>query len=260
MRLNLLPDKTLQLMAAGLFGSEVGMIVQARMASTRLPGKVLMPMPFGSSQSILAGIVRSLQSTGAKVIVASSENPENDPIEHFCHEQGISCFRGSEEDVFSRFLAIQRKESFKTVFRFTADNPFIDLGKLSQFYQSFLDAEVQYAYSKGMPLGMNFEVMKGYLLLDLATSVLSSEEREHVTLRVHRDDRFTKKLISIAEASDLRMTIDTPIDYAQTSLLKLKLGDDCSLESILHLKMQYPWLFELNQGVLQKNTSEKEEE
>lgn len=260
MRLSLLPDKTSLLMAAGQFDSTVGMLVQARMSSTRLPGKVLMPMPFGSSQSILAGIVHSLQSTGAKVIVASSENSENDPVERFCQEYGVSCFRGSEDDVFSRFLAIQKKESFKTVFRFTADNPFIDLSKLSQFYRRFLDSKVEYAYSKGMPLGMNFEVMKGHLLMELASLELSSEEREHVTLRIHRDDRFSKKLISIAEASNLRMTVDTPIDYAQASLLKLKLGDDCSLESILHLKTQHPWLFELNHGVLQKNTSDKAEE
>lgn len=56
------------------------------------------------------------------------------------------------------------------------------------------------------------------------------------------------------------MPVNTPSDYAQASLLKLKLGDVCNLERILYLKQQYPWLFELNKGVLQKNSSENMEE
>ena len=247
-------------MVDGQFDSSVGMIIQARMSSTRLPGKVLMSMPFGSKDTILGVICKTLSSTGGKVIVATSINAENDAIAEYCNKIGVYCYRGNEDDVFSRFLAIQKEESFDVVFRFTADNPFIDLNKLGHFYQSFLDAEVAYAYSKGMPLGMNFEAMKGNLLLELAKLELSQEDREHVTLRVHRDERFNKKSISIADAADLRMTIDTPIDYAQASLLKLNLGDDSSLESILRLKQRYSWIFELNQGVLQKNTSDNVED
>ena len=151
-------------MGVGQFDSTIGMVIQARMASTRLPGKVLMPLPFSSDQSLLANIVSSLNLTGAKVVIATSENRENDPIAQFCIEHDIAYFRGSEEDVLSRFISIQEAESFESVFRFTADNPFIDLDKLRQFYQAFLDSSAQYAYSTGMPLGMNFEVMEGTVL------------------------------------------------------------------------------------------------
>lgn len=246
-------------MEVGRFDNSVGMIIQARMASTRLPGKVLMPMPFASDTTLLGSITDALSSTGAQVVVATSENQENDPIAEFCEGKGIKYFRGSEHDVFSRFFEIQEQESFSTIFRFTADNPFIDLNKLSEFYQSFYEAGADYAYSKGMPLGMNFEVMKGSLLLELNNLYLSQEEREHVTLVIHRHDRFNKKLINIADAANLRMTVDTPIDYAQASLLKLELGDENDLNQILQLKKQNPWLFHLNQGVLQKNTSENQE-
>lgn len=246
-------------MEVGRFDNSVGMIIQARMASTRLPGKVLMPMPFASDTTLLGSITDALSSTGAQVVVATSENQENDPIAEFCEGKGIKYFRGSENDVFSRFFEIQEQESFSTIFRFTADNPFIDLNKLSEFYQSFLKAQVDYAYSKGMPLGMNFEVMKGNLILKLSDLELSQEEREHVTLIIHRHDRFNKLLINIADSAELRMTVDTPLDYAQASLLKLELGDDCSLNKVLSLKQQNPWLFQLNQGVLQKNTSENQD-
>lgn len=246
-------------MEAGLFDSSVGLIIQARMSSTRLPGKVLMPMPFGSETSLLEAITQTLITTGATVLVATSKNKENDPIEHFCESNSIKCFRGSENDVFSRFHEIQLKESFSTIMRFTADNPFIDLNKLNEFYRKFIESDNDYAYSKGMPLGMNFEALKGSLITKLNELELSIDEREHVTLAVHRQEICSKTFIQLANSENLRMTVDTPIDYAQASLIRLGLGEKCSLKRILELKNLNPWIFELNKGVIQKNTSDIKE-
>ena len=240
-------------MAVGQFDSTAGMIVQARMSSTRLPGKVLMPMPFASEKTLLGGIVKALSLSGAKIIVATSVDQENDPIEQLCKSEGIKCFRGSEDDVFSRFHTIQDQESFKTIFRFTADNPFIDLSKLTEFYRSFDASDVDYACSTGLPLGMNFEVMKGRVVLDLNNLELDEDEREHVTLRVKRDDSFSKKSIVLGDSADLRLTVDTALDYAQVSLIFSKLGGDVNLNKILRLKKNFPWLFKLNKGVMQKS-------
>jgi len=246
-------------MEAGLFDKSIGLIIQARMSSTRLPGKVLMPMPFASETTLLGKIVRALKTTGGTVIVATSTNKENDIIEQFCESKGVQCFRGEEDDVFSRFHEIQLNESFSTIFRFTADNPFIDLGKLYQFYNSFIGSGVEYAYSKGMPLGMNFEAVKGDLFVKLNKLELTSEEREHVTLVVHRLDNIKKIFIQLANSADLRMTVDTPIDYAQASLLMSSFDENCSLINILELKDLNPWIFELNKGVVQTNTSDNKE-
>ena len=246
-------------MEAGLFDKSIGLIIQARMSSTRLPGKVLMPMPFASETTLLGRIVGALKTTGGTVIVATSTNKENDRIEQFCGSKGIQCFRGGEDVVFSRFHEIQLNESFSTIFRFTADNPFIDLGKLYQFYNSFIGSGVDYAYSKGMPLGMNFEAAKGDLFLKLNKLELTSEEREHVTLVVHRLENINKTVIQLANSADLRMTVDTPIDYAQASLLMSSLNDNCNLLNILELKDLNPWVFELNKGVVQTNTSNNRE-
>lgn len=242
-------------MEAGLFDSSIGLIIQARMSSTRLPGKVLMPLPFASETTLLGKIVGALKTTGGTIIVATSTNKENDLIEKFCKSKGVKCFRGAEDDVFSRFHDIQLNESFSTIFRFTADNPFIDLGKLYEFYNRFIGSGMDYAYSKGMPLGMNFEAVKGDLFVKLNKLVLTSEEREHVTLVVQRLDNINKMFIQLANSADLRMTVDTPIDYVQASLLMSSLGDNCRLENILELKDFYPWIFELNSGVVQINTS-----
>lgn len=242
-------------MEAGLFDSSIGLIIQARMSSTRLPGKVLMPLPFASETTLLGKIVGALKTTGGTIIVATSTNKENDPIEQFCESEGVKCFRGAEDDVFSRFHDIQLNESFSTIFRFTADNPFIDLEKLDAFYNIFIGSGMDYVYSKGMPLGMNFEAAKGDLFVKLNKLMLTSEEREHVTLVVQRLDSINKMFIQLANSADLRMTIDTPIDYVQASLLMSSLGDNCRLENILELKDFYPWIFELNSGVVQTNTS-----
>ena len=242
-------------MEAGLFDSSIGLIIQARMSSTRLPGKVLMPLPFSSETTLLGKIVVALKATGGTVIVATSTNKENDLIEQFCASKGVKCFRGAEDDVFSRFYEIQLNESFSTIFRFTADNPFIDLGKLYQFYNKFIGSRMDYAYSKGMPLGMNFEAVKGDLFVKLNKLKLTSEEREHVTLVVHRHENINKTFIQLADSADLRMTVDTPIDYAQASLLMSSLHDNCSLANILELRELNPWLFKLNNGVIQTNTS-----
>lgn len=210
-------------------------------------------MPFGSERSILSSIVSSLKPTGAKIIVATSENIENDSIAHFCQESKINYHRGSENDVFSRFKEIQEIENFDVIFRFTADNPFIDLEKLEEFYTLFSKDNLDYAYSTGMPLGMNFEIMRGSSLRKIESLELNADEKEHVTLKFKRDNRFKIKAYSIANYDCLRMTIDTPIDYAQASLIKIALGDVVNLKKIVELRDRNDWLFDMNKAIVQRN-------
>lgn len=240
-------------MEVGRFDSSVGMIIQARMASTRLPGKVLMPIPIMSEQTILGQICESLKPLGGQVIVATSTNEENDAIEVFCKNEKIECFRGSEDDVFSRFLAIQQKYQFIRVFRFTADNPFIDLEKLFQFYHVFLEKDIDYAYSTGMPLGMNFELLKGETIATLATINLSDQEREHVTLGIRNSDEFSWKRIRIANKENYRLTVDGVADYLLSSTIFQLLGDRAqTVDNIVRIFTEFPWLSSINDGILQK--------
>jgi spore coat polysaccharide biosynthesis protein SpsF len=246
-------------MVVGRLDNRVGFIIQARMGSSRLPGKVLMPMPFGTQQTILGRICDSLLPLGGKIIVATSTLEENNAIENYCWEKEIECFRGSENDVFSRFYSIQEKHKFSNLFRFTADNPFIDQNKLLQFYNSFLTAELDYAYSKGMPLGMNFEVMRGEAISSLRNMNLSDEDREHVTLAIRRSDKFRKKEIRIAESKDYRLTVDSTADYLLSSTIFQVLGDSQpSLQNIESTFQQYSWLSSVNEGLLQKCTTKIE--
>jgi spore coat polysaccharide biosynthesis protein SpsF len=246
-------------MVVGRLDDSVGFIIQARMGSSRLPGKVLMSMPFGTHQTILGRVCDSLLPLGGKVIVATSIFEENDVIEKYCREMGIECFRGAENDVFSRFYMIQEKHKFSNVFRFTADNPFIDQDKLLQFYNIFLTEDLDYAYSKGMPLGMNFEVLRGEAISSLGKMNLSDTDREHVTMGIRRSDKFRKKEIRIAESKDYRLTVDSAADYLLSSTLFQILGESQpSLENIESTFKQYAWMSSVNEGFLQKCSTQIE--
>jgi spore coat polysaccharide biosynthesis protein SpsF len=242
-------------MEGGVFDKSIGFIIQARVASTRLPGKVLLPMPFGSEETILGQICAALETLGAKVIIATSTKHENDAIQAFCDEKNISCFRGDENDVFSRFVEIQKEFRFSHIFRFTADNPLIDRGKLIEFFEMYLSKELDYAYSKGMPLGMNFEVFKGEVLIKEAEKYLTANEMEHVTISFRENNQYRTANLLLGEYSDYRMTVDTPIDYAQLSLVfqckELFISD--GLELIDNCAKWFPWILNLNKGILQNN-------
>ena len=82
---------------------------------------------------------------------------------------------------------------------------------------------------------------------------LEADEREHVTLRLKRDEKIRKEVIELAKSSDIRLTVDTVLDYAQASLLFSKLNGKVRLIDILRLKKSFPWLLKLNDDVAQKS-------
>ncbi len=242
-------------MVGGRFDSLIGFIIQARMQSTRLPGKVLMPLPFLSGKPILGHIVDALKPLGAKIIVATSELPENSQIVSFCKLHDVECFLGDENDVLSRFLDIQKENQFEYIFRFTADNPLIDIEKLLIFFKRFVNEDLDYAYSKGMPLGMNFELFKGKTLLLSEIMALTDSDREHVTPAIRRSKNFKTTEIRLENQEHFRMTVDTPIDFAFMNMI-FQYRNESALEGVSLVKefsKNYPWLNGLNSHIEQKS-------
>ena len=240
-------------MVVGQLDDSVGFIIQARMESTRLPGKVLMPLPFISGKPILAHIINSLKPLGGKLIVATSKRKVNEPIQDFCTTNDITCFLGDEEDVLSRFISIQKENQFEYIFRFTADNPIVDLEKLMLFYNQFKSQGLEYAYSKGMPLGMNFELFKGQTLLTFEATAISNSDREHVTPAIRRSEDVKKAEIHLDDLEELRMTVDTPADFALLSMI-FEYQKKSHLEGMKLVKtffINYPWLKGLNSHIKQ---------
>lgn len=230
----------------------VGAIIQARMQSTRLPGKILMGLPLGSDKPLIKWITDELRKSNSitKVVVATSENEENDTLEEFCLQENLSCFRGSEEDVLSRFINITEKEGFDVVIRLTADNPFLDINLLEKTLQYHLSEKNDYTKSEGLPLGMNFEIISGTALCSIKSKPLDSDEREHVTLYVRRNSEFKQSLFKPADRDlgGLRLTVDYPSDFLVASQLLglLRKNERPSLNFISRVSGTYPWLFDIN--------------
>lgn len=239
---------------------KVLIIIQARMKSTRLPGKVLMPIPMGASgKPVIKWIVDGLKLSQylTDVIVATSRNKENDDLVSYCNSNAIRCFRGDEDNVLSRFIEIVKKDSCDAVVRLTGDNPIIDSDYLKRVLEFHFHNKNDYSKTIKMPLGMNFEIMSPRALLTLESERLTDYDREHVTPFIIKNDKFKKMIFetgSDPELNKLRLTLDYPSDYLVISAL-LTLSEKLSLSGMKLVEKtyaDYPWIFDVNQENIQK--------
>ena len=117
--------------------------VQARVGSSRLPNKIL--LPFYNGKNILELLIEKLQQVeNTGVIIATSTNPNCDPIEAIAQKKGAICFRGSEDDVLQRFIDAAEKNQVNQLIRVCSDNPFLDLHGLREL--------VQFVYTSEQPI------------------------------------------------------------------------------------------------------------
>jgi len=235
----------------------VAYIIQARMRSIRLPGKILMNIPVNGNKSLLKWITDALKESKFQneIIVATSTNPENNVLESYAKEEGLNIYRGDEENVLSRFIEIVKHNQFDVVVRLTADNPIIDLEILEESILNHYKNKVDYTKTEGLPIGMNFEIINPRILLSLEYEKLSKEDFEHVTLFT-RNNSHNKLVLKFGsnELGKLRLTIDYPNDYATVSLLlsQLKNNEKPNLNWISNKYMTQNWIFEINQNNFQK--------
>ncbi len=232
-------------------------VVQARMASTRLPGKILLSMPLGSTLTILDRVLTAAESSKffGKVIVATSVDPQNSSVIELCTQRNIEVFVGDEENVYSRFYSVVNRESYDYIVRLTADNPMLDSFYMDEVIKQHIHSSFDYTRSKGLPLGMNIEIFSKKPFLSLNELDLTANEKEHVTLALHRREGYTGQYFEFKnKGSEIRLTVDYPQDYALASLLyslSKTQSTPPSLDFILQQKSVQPWLFEINANLEQ---------
>ena len=196
---------------------KVGVIIQARMGSTRLPGKVLKPIAGKVLLDHVLGRL-SLLAYPVKVVVATSDLPQDDAIACHCQSRCVAVFRGSETDVLDRYYKCACENGFEHVARLTADNPFTDLEELHRLIEQHLTQHNDYTHSFGsMPLGVGAEI---FTFAALEKSVLEGHacnHREHVNEYIQENpDMFRIGVLEIPVVKcrqDLRLTVDTEDDY-----------------------------------------------
>ena len=248
-------------MVAGLQNNpKVAFIIQARMKSVRLPGKVLMPIPLNNGKPLIQWIVDELRSRSlnSKIILATSTNIENNVLADYCSLHSIECYRGHEENVLSRFIEIAKSEKFDVIVRLTGDNPLVDISLLNKAIRYHLSSRNDYTYTAGLPLGMNFEIICPSALLGLEKVVTTIEEKEHVTLFLRSSGKYKTGLLNLAEdlaLKDLRLTIDYPSDFLVVSqvLEFCKNGLISKINAIEKILKEYPWVFCVNLNNTKKN-------
>ena len=191
-------------------------VLQARMGSTRLPGKVLMPI---AGRSVLAHCVERLQLTsGLAVIVATTTEPDDDAIAAETARLGVAIARGSVNDVLGRFAQVVREHALTHVIRATADNPAVDLGAPVRTLTLLRRARLDYVVERGLPYGAAVEAMTGAAILEADRLAVNADDREHVTPFIKRSWRGQpfRAIEALAPGRvrrpQLRFTVDTPDD------------------------------------------------
>jgi len=204
---------------AKLKARQVLAIIQARMGSTRLPDKVLLPIVDnkGALELMLERVRRAIQLQ--KIVVATTTSPSDDRIVDLCKRLGYEYFRGSEVDVLDRYYkAALVFGSPEVIVRLTADCPLHDPVIIDRFVSRFLDSEVDYVSDADPPTfpdGVDTEVFSFSVLERVWKEARLKSEREHVTpyIRKHADTFKVVKVECEKDLSDHRWTLDEKEDY-----------------------------------------------
>lgn len=229
------------------------------MGSTRLPGKVLLDL---AGRPVLEWVVSRLSRAGSlfRIVIATSAQPSDDPIEDLCLARGWNVFRGSEEDVLDRYYQASLQYPGDAVVRVTADCPLVDPVVVDQVVGAlFASPSVDYASNilapRTFPRGLDVEAFTVRALTE-AWHLDDSAWREHVTPILYRTpDRF--RLRSVANEEDLsnyRWTVDTPEDLeAVRALIRLVPNPAAPWQAYASAVSRNPGLTAINQSVAQKD-------
>jgi spore coat polysaccharide biosynthesis protein SpsF len=197
--------------------ASVLVIIQARMASARLPGKTLMKLD--GKPLIQHTIERAKKASNVDaVVLATSENKMDDPVEALCKKIRVPCFRGSEEDVLARVIGAAEKFGPKLIVRICGDEPFLDIQILEESIREHRAKKVDYSTTVGaVPKGLDVEVVNYDVLKHVGKIAKEAIYREHVTNYIVRNPEpfkmlrldFGKKLAR----PDIVLTVDTKDDF-----------------------------------------------
>jgi spore coat polysaccharide biosynthesis protein SpsF len=236
-------------------------IIQARMGSSRLPGKVLMDLGGGPALALMLTRAARAQTLDA-IGVATSMLPQDDPIAALCGSLGVPVFRGSESDVLDRYAGAAAAFGADVIVRLTGDCPLICPEITDSVVRAFQEGapRVEYATNclrRTQPRGLDTEVLSRATLDEVAREATEPADREHVTYFVWRQpDRF--RHLSVERADDraaLRWTLDTPEDYALLKTVVDALGDrapSAGYDELLDLFDRHPAWAAINAAVEQR--------
>lgn len=238
--------------------------IEARMASSRLPGKVLLP---AGGKPMLKHLVNRLRQVKSirDVVLATTVNRIDDCLEDFARHEDISCFRGSEEDVMGRVIGAADSVNAGIVVEITGDCPIIDPLLIEQTIQMYLHNPCDFASNsliRSYPDGMDTQVFSLDTLKRSAALTKDPQHREHVTLHICKHPELFRQVCLIASPDlhwpELGLTLDEKSDYELLKNLIEYFGSSrpfFGCREVIDLLRTRPEWSAINQAVRRKGVS-----
>lgn len=248
-------------------------IIQARTTSSRLPNKVLLNLPYNGDKTVLEQVINRVKKSKYinKIIVVTTTNKIDDKIEILCKNLQINCFRGSEDNVLSRYYEAATKYGTDLIVRITSDCPCIDPEILDELIEKHLNEKNDYTSNslvRTFPHGLDCEIFLYKVLKEAYENAKERFEFEHVTPYVYKTNKNKYKIGQLLlnknkEYSKIRITLDTKEDY----ILLCEVYDNLysnnkyfSCEDIINLFEEKKWLYLINNSIEQKRVCNSLEE
>jgi spore coat polysaccharide biosynthesis protein SpsF len=236
-------------------------IIEARMKSTRLPGKNLRPI---LGKPMLERLVERLRlaKTLNGIVVATTSDPSDDTIEVLAGQLGVGCFRGSMDDVLDRVLRAAQSVQAEVIVEITGDCPFTDPDMVDQIVGHYLASNFDYVGNfrpSTYPVGFAVQVFSTSVLAEVESLTQDPADREHVSLYIYEHpERYCLDNVKSGLAEKYhayRLTVDTPEDFLLTAAVFEALypaNPGFGLADILAFLDAHPELLELNRSIKQK--------
>lgn len=231
----------------------IGIIVQARMSSTRLPGKVLLPI---NGVPMLEIQLKRLTQTKVvdKVVVATSNEALDSPIETLCQKLNIECYRGDLNDVLARFYHCAKAFNFSHIIRICGDCPLIDPELIDQIVSTHITNNTDYTsncVTRCFPDGQDVEVFSFNTLETAYEKAKKPSEREHVTPFIRESNLFSLEDFTIdQDYSEFRISVDHPQDFEVISAIYRHFdGQQFGYQQIVEYLQSHPQVNALNADI-----------
>lgn len=200
-------------------------IIEARMTSTRLPGKVLAEIGGAPALAVLVERLRMVPELDG-IVIATTIHPTDDPVERLARQLGLSISRGSEEDVLQRVLDAATSHDVDVIVEVTGDCPLSDPAIISRVIRRYRESGADYVSNilkRSYPIGMDVQVFATAVLADAAQRTADPIDHEHVSLFIYRHpELYSLGNVEAPESEarpNLRLTLDTPEDLALLRLV-----------------------------------------
>ena len=232
-------------------------IIQARLGSTRFPGKILADI---CGKPLIWHVVERLRwsKSVVEIVLATTINKGDDDLFKWAQDNQIKVFRGSEDDVLARYYHAACEFSASEILRVTADDPFKDPDIIDNVYDLFQRNQLDFAYNNKPPTfpeGLDTEIFSFSAIRKAFNESADPYEREHVTQYFYRHpELFRQNNYSFSQdLSHLRWTIDNPEDFQMVTEIYNSLykdGEIFKFQDILKLIAVKPYLSEINKNVM----------